>query len=137
MLHNDLPRLMALLLDLPAGARRRLAEQWGAAEDTASLYRSMTDQESLRRRLATLPAGARAALELLRREPASPDDLLARLPISEGRLAEGIAALAGLALALRAPEAGARTPRLALGAGPRDRLYVPADLAAALARAEA
>jgi len=127
---------MALLLDLPSGPRRHLAERWGAGEDTASLYRLMTGPESLRARLATLSPGARAALGVLRREPASAEELLARLPLSERRLADGLAALAELGLALRAPEPGARAPRLAVGAAPRDRLYVPADLAAALARAE-
>jgi hypothetical protein len=128
---------MALLLDLPPGARRLLAEQWGAGEDAASLYRSMTDRDALRARLAGLPPGARAALDSLRREASSPEELLARLPLSERRLAEGLAALAELGLALRAPEAGRRAPRMAAGAGPRDRLYVPPDLASALARVDA
>jgi DNA-binding transcriptional ArsR family regulator len=127
---------MALLLDLPSGVRRRLAEQWGAGEDTASLYRSMTEPESLRARVAALPPGARAALDVLRREAASPEELLARLPLSERRLDEGLAALTELGLALRAPEPGSRAPRLALGVSPRERLYVPADLAAALAAAD-
>jgi hypothetical protein len=96
----------------------------------------MTAPESLRERLAALPPGARAALDVLRREPASADDLLARLPLSEKRLDDALAALAGLGLALRRPEPGSRTPRLAIDASPRDHLYVPADLAAALARAE-
>ena len=126
---------MALLLDLPSGARRRLAEQWGAEEEAAALYRSMTGPDSLRARVAALPPGARAALDVLRREAASPEELLARLPLSERRLADGLAALAELGLALRAPEPGARAPRLALGASPRERLYVPSDLAAALAAA--
>jgi len=126
---------MALLLDLPSGARRRLAEQWGGGEEAASLYRSMTEPDSLRARVAALPPGARAALDVLRREPASPEELLARLPLSARRLADGLAALAELGLALRAPEPGSRAPRLALGASPRERLYVPADLAAALAAA--
>src|SRR5215831_5543742 len=137
MLHNEAPRLMALLLDLPSGDRRQLAERWGAQEDAASLYRAMTEPPSLSARLTTLPPGARAALAVLRREPASADDLLARLPLSEARLAVGLAALARLGLALRAPGPGARAPRLALDASPRERLYVPVDLAAALAKAEA
>src|SRR5205823_9879302 len=106
-----------------------------AGEEAASLYRSMTEPDSLRARVGALPPGARAALDVLRREAASPEELLARLPLSERRLADGLAALAELGLALRAPEPGARAPRLALGASARERLYVPADLAAALAAA--
>src|SRR5262245_15769427 len=98
---------MALLLDLPSGPRRRLAELWGTGEETASLYRTITEPESLGARLAELPPGARPALEALRRAPSSAEELLARLPLSQPRLAEGLAALAELALALRAPEAGA------------------------------
>src|SRR5256885_9650052 len=63
----------------------------------STLFPYTTLFRSLRARLRALPPGARAALGVLRREPASAVDLLARLPISEGRLAESVAALAELA----------------------------------------
>jgi hypothetical protein len=141
VLHNHdaaaaerLPRLMALLLDLPLAARRSLAERWHAQEDAPLLYRTMTDPAQLTARLSELPAAARSVLTSLRGGPAARADLLARLPLSEGRLDEALAGLAALGLVLRAPEAGGRAPRLAVERSVGDRLYVAGDVQSALDR---
>ena len=133
MLHNESPRLMALLLDLPPAVKGELARRWGVEEDAAAIYRAMTEPGALAARVAALGPAAAQVLAALRRAPASRRELLARLPVSEVRLDAALAALAEHALVLRLPEAGGRTPRLATAANPADRLYVPADVAAALA----
>jgi hypothetical protein len=125
---------MALLLDLPPARRAELARTWGTEESTALLYRAMTDRAALRARVAELSPGARQALATLRREPASRVELLARLPLGEERLAASVEELAGLGLVLRLPERGVGPPRLAIGAGPGEALYVAADVADALGR---
>lgn len=131
MLHNQAPRLMGLLLDLPPLVRRALAEHWGTEGDAASLYRAMTGPTTLRACIDGLPPRAGEVLAVLLRAPASRHNLLARMPLSAQRLDEALAALADRGLILRLPEQGLRTPRLAAGASAHESLYVPADVAVA------
>jgi hypothetical protein len=119
---------MAFLLDLPPGARRDLAARWGVQEGTAALYQTMTDPATLAARRDPL-----GALDALARRPAQIDDLLAALPTSRERLADELDRLGALGLVLRLPEGGA-APRAARAPFGQETLYVPPDVAAALAR---
>lgn len=134
-----LPRLMAFLLDLPLPARQALASRWGTEASTPDLYRAMTDPASLSTHLAELTPSAHAALTRLTTSSSSAADLLSGLPVSAATLGADLTALVELGLVLAAPEPSAAP------APPRQphpdglfaaTLYVPTDVAAALARIE-
>src|SRR5437870_6018917 len=123
---------MAFLLDAPAAVRRDLSARWGVAENTDLLYRAMTEPGALRDHLRALGPGAESALRRLGRGPASFEDLLAGLLTSRERLAELVDGLAALGLVLREP-IGDAPPRPARAPFGEEALYVPPDVAEALA----
>lgn len=118
---------MAFLLDLPPAPRAELAARWAVEETTAALHQAMTDGRRVERELERIGGQSRRALELLAREPASLDELLAGLASSRDRLEADLDQLGALGLVLRLPP-GRLPPRSARAPFGADVLFVAGDI---------
>jgi hypothetical protein len=128
------PRLIGLLIDLPAAATTELAARWGCAATPTALYEVMTSPR-LAALVGGLPDATQQVVRALAPAPLRADDLLGRLALGPESAERSLLDLGGLGLVARVGSSGRAQPLV--GAVGRDWLAVPREVAAALTRAAA
>jgi hypothetical protein len=129
------PRLIALLIDLPDGARAELAARWGCrgaptAGLARELYEAMVDPVRLGACVAELEPSCRTVLRGLSAEPTDLEELLGRVALGRDTVERCLGALGSLGLVVRVGTSGRPAPAAApFGAA---RLAVPREVGAAL-----
>jgi hypothetical protein len=129
------PRLIGVLIDLPAPALAALASAWRCEATPRALYETMTSGPRLAKAVDALPDASRQLLRALADEPLRLDDLLARVAVGRETAERSLVELGELGLAARVGAGGRAQPLL--GSVGRERLAVPREVAAALRGAPA
>jgi hypothetical protein len=128
------PRLIGMLIDLPAAALLELASRWGCPATPKTLYEVMTSGR-LVGLVGELPAATQQVLRALAPAPLPLDDLLGRVALGRASAERSLLELGGLGLVARVGPSGRAQPLQ--GRVGRDWLAVPREVAAALSRAAA
>jgi hypothetical protein len=124
------PRLIGVLIDLPASALSAVASAWGCEANPRAVYEAMIEPARLAAVVAALPSAAQQLLRALGSESLRVEDLLARVAIGRETAERSLLELGALALVVRVGAGGRAQPLF--GSVGRERLAVPREVAAAL-----
>jgi hypothetical protein len=124
------PRLIGVLIDLPAPALSGLASAWGCPATPREVYEAITSPARLAAAVDALPDASRQVLRALATEPLRRDDLLARVAVGPETVGRSLLDLGALALVVRVGAGGRAQPLF--GSVGREWLAVPREVAAAL-----
>ena len=129
------PRLIGVLIDLPAPALSGLASAWGCPATPREVYEAIASPARLAAAVDGLPDASRQVLRALATEPLRLDDLLARVALGPESAERSLLELGALGLVVRVGAGGRAQPLF--GSVGREWLAVPREVAAALRGAPA